>query len=77
MVGGKVPIAGRNTNTTQPMAVNINAPITVEGSAGTPEQNDDLSKKMAKSLEWTMRGVVVDEIQKQLKVGNMLNNRRN
>lgn len=77
LVGGKVPITGRNTSTAQPMAVNINAPITVEGSAGTPEQNHDLSKRMAKSLEGTMRGVVVDEIQKQLKVGNMLNNRRN
>lgn len=75
LVGGKVPIAGPNTNAAQPMAVNINAPITVEGSAGTPEQNDDLSAKMAKSLEGTMRGVVVDELRQQLRNGNMLGKR--
>lgn len=75
LVGGKVPIAGANTNAAQPMAVNINAPITVEGSAGTPEQNDDLSAKMAKSLEGTMRGVVVDELRQQLRNGNMLGKR--
>lgn len=75
LVGGKVPIAGRNANAAQPMAVNINAPITVEGSAGTPEQNDDLSKKMAKSLEGTMRGIVVDTLRQQLRNGNMLGKR--
>ncbi|WP_443070100.1 phage tail tape measure protein [Sulfitobacter sp.] len=57
-------------------AVNINAPITVNGSAGTPEQNTDLAGKMAKEIESTMRGVVVKEIQNQMRVGNMLNRRK-
>lgn len=57
-------------------AVNINAPITVNGSAGTPEQNDDLAGKLAKTMESQMRGVIVKEIQNQQRVGNMLNRRK-
>ncbi|MEX0408553.1 tail tape measure protein [Aquibium sp. LZ166] len=56
-------------------SVEINAPITVNGSAGTPEQNADLAKKMAKELENTMRGVVISEIRTQMRPGNLLNNR--
>ncbi|MGR3315492.1 hypothetical protein [Roseovarius indicus] len=54
------------------MNVTIHAPVHVEGSAGTPEQNDDLAKRMARQMESTMRGVVVSEIQKQMRPGNML-----
>lgn len=53
--------------------VTINAPITVNGSAGTPEQNADLAKRMARELQNTVRGVVSDEIRKQGRPGNMLN----
>lgn len=56
-------------------SVTINAPITVNGSAGTPEQNNDLAKKMAKSLEQTVRGVVADEVNRARRPGNMLNSR--
>ncbi len=56
-------------------SVEINAPITVNGSAGTPEQNADLAKKMAKELENTMRGVVISEIRTQMRPGNLLNSR--
>lgn len=55
--------------------VTINAPITVEGSAGTPDQNADLARQMSKQLEATMRGVVADELHKQTRVGNALNTR--
>lgn len=55
--------------------ITINAPVTVNGSAGTPEQNADLAHRMAKSMEATMRGVIVDELRKQKRPGNMLNNR--
>lgn len=54
-------------------AIQINAPITVNGSAGTPQQNDDLAKRMRKEMEATMRGIVADEIRVQAKPGNFLN----
>jgi muramidase (phage lysozyme) len=56
-------------------AIQINAPVTVNGSAGTPAQNADLAKKTAKAIEGTMRGVVADEIRRQMRPGNMLRNR--
>lgn len=59
----------------QNQAFQIHAPITVNGSAGTPEQNDDLSRKMAREMEITMRTVVADEIRKQTRPGNSLNKR--
>ncbi|WP_415402894.1 phage tail tape measure protein [Tateyamaria sp. SN3-11] len=54
-------------------AITINAPVTVNGSAGTPEQNADLAKHMGRQMEATMRGVVVQEITAQMRPGNMLN----
>ncbi|UVC10179.1 hypothetical protein IHQ71_06120 [Rhizobium sp. TH2] len=57
-------------NATQ--AISISAPITVNGSAGTPAQNDDLAKKMRREMEGTMRGLIVSEIMKQRRPGNML-----
>ncbi|WP_051927659.1 phage tail tape measure protein [Ruegeria halocynthiae] len=56
--------------------VTINSPITINGSAGTPQQNEDLAARMASQMEGTVRGVVVDEIRKQGRPGNMMNNRR-
>ncbi len=53
--------------------ISISAPVTVNGSAGTPDQNNDLARKMARELESTMRGTVVTEIQRQMRPGNMLN----
>lgn len=55
--------------------ITIHSPITVNGSAGTPEQNDDLAKKMAKEMETSMRGVVADEVRRQARPGNFLNKR--
>ena len=53
--------------------ISISAPVTVNGSAGTPEQNNDLARKMARELESTMRGTVATEIQRQMRPGNLLN----
>jgi tape measure domain-containing protein len=50
----------------------INAPVTVNASGGTPEQNADLAKQMGAQMESTMRGVVVDELSRQMRPGNML-----
>ncbi|WP_320202363.1 D-alanyl-D-alanine carboxypeptidase family protein [Agrobacterium rosae] len=56
-------------------AISINAPITVNGSAGTPEQNNDLAGKMAKQLEAAVRGVIADEMRKQSRPGAFGNTR--
>lgn len=53
----------------------ISSPITVQGSAGSPEQNQDLAKKMAREYEQSMRGVVAEEIRKQTRPGNYMNQR--
>jgi len=55
--------------------INISAPITVEGSAGTPEQNTDLAKRMRREMEAGIRGIVAGEIQRQQRPGNTLNTR--
>lgn len=55
--------------------INVSAPITVNGSSGTPEQNADLAKQMARQMENTMRGVVADEMRKQTRPGNFANSR--
>ncbi|MDF1598248.1 hypothetical protein PZ895_00460, partial [Mesorhizobium sp. YIM 152430] len=55
--------------------VMISAPITVNGSAGTPEQNADLARRMRKEMEATMRGVVADEMRRQTRPGNFANSR--
>lgn len=55
--------------------VNVSAPITINGSAGTPEQNADLAKKLQRSMEETMRGVVADEMRQQTRPGNTFNRR--
>jgi hypothetical protein len=64
-----------NSNAPAMQAISINAPITINGSAGTPEQNADLAQKMAKQMEATMRGAVADEIRRQSRPGNFLNSR--
>lgn len=59
----------------QAQQFNFNSPITVNGSAGTPEQNQDLAKKMAREYEQSMRGMVAEEIRKQSRPGNYMNQR--
>ncbi|QIG69084.1 tail tape measure protein [Rhizobium phage RHph_N1_15] len=53
-------------------AINISAPVTVNANGGTPEQNADLAKQIGAQMEGTMRGVVVDELARQMRPGNML-----
>nr|WP_271175134.1 D-alanyl-D-alanine carboxypeptidase family protein [Agrobacterium sp. MAFF310724] len=59
----------------QSQVITINSPVTVNGSSGTPEQNQDLAKRMAREMESTMRGVVADEMMKQTRPGNFANSR--
>ncbi|MBL4928008.1 phage tail tape measure protein [Fuscibacter oryzae] len=53
-------------------AISISAPITVNGSAGTPEQNADLAKQMARESESMFRGIIRDELVKQMRPGGMI-----
>jgi lambda family phage tail tape measure protein len=52
--------------------ITISAPVTVNAQGGDPAQNADLAKRVGKEMENTMRGVVVDELRKQMKSSNML-----
>lgn len=52
--------------------ITISAPVTVNASGGTPEANADLAKQVTREMEATMRGVVVDELRRQMRTGNML-----
>jgi hypothetical protein len=47
------PIANhrRSLIIADPQTISIRAPVKVEGSVGTPAQNDDLSQQMARALE--------------------------
>lgn len=64
-----------NSNAAPMQQISISAPITVEGSAGTPEQNTDLANKMAKQMEQSMRGMVADELRRASRPGNFGNTR--
>jgi len=55
--------------------VTINAPVKVEASGGTPDQNRDLAEQVASQMEGTMRSVVQDEMIRQLRPGNLLKQR--
>ena len=67
--------AGNSNHAEAVQEIVVNAPITVNGSAGTPEQNTDLAQKMAKQMEQSMRGVIADEIRRQTRPGNFMNTR--
>lgn len=74
LVGAQRTLTGRSgaSRTDAIPAIHINAPVTVNGSAGTPDQNQDLANRTAREMERSMRGVVVDELRKQMRNGNML-----
>lgn len=54
----------------------ISAPVTVNATGGDPAQNAGLAKQVSRQMEATMRGVVADELRRQMRPGNMLNNGR-
>lgn len=67
-------LAPVGSNMGQP--ITINAPVSVSGGGGTAEQNADLAKRMSREMELTMRGVVVEEIRRQSRPGNMLSGKK-
>lgn len=80
-VGSRAPLEPLSGGRTESLRVSgdgitINAPVTVNASGGSPEQNADLAKQITKEMEANMRGVVVKEIRAQMRPGNLLSNRR-
>lgn len=67
--------APQAANVNQVQQISISAPVTVNASGGTPEANADLARQVARQMEGTMRGVVVSELTRQMKPGNMLGRR--
>lgn len=55
--------------------ISISAPVTVNASGGSYEQNADLAKQVSREMEATMRTVVIDEMRRQIRPGNMMNTR--
>ena len=69
----KAMSASSGSNSASQPAINISAPVTVNGSSGTPDQNADLARRTAKAMENSMRTVVQSELVRQMRPGNMLN----
>ncbi|AUQ90511.1 putative phage tail tape measure protein [Phaeobacter inhibens] len=79
--GGRAPlkagVAGRSGAAEEAgQVITINAPVSVQGGAGTPDQNADLAKRFSREMEAIMRGFVVDELRRQTRPGNMMSGRR-
>ncbi|MFC6444400.1 D-alanyl-D-alanine carboxypeptidase family protein [Shinella zoogloeoides] len=64
--------ANGNAAPSSSQQISISAPVTVNASGGTPEQNADLAKHVSREIEATMRGVVISELQQQMRPGNLL-----
>lgn len=68
----KPDLKAANNNAAPSQTINVSSNITVNGSAGTPEQNNDLAKRMAKEYETSVKSMVADELRKQSRPGNYL-----
>lgn len=53
-------------------AVTINAPVTVNATGGTPAQNADLAGQVAEQTERMFRGLIQQELVRQMRPGGML-----
>ena len=71
-----LPSAQAALGGTSNQTINFAPQITVNGSAGTPEQNSDLARQISREMEATMRGVASDEIRRQTRPGNLLSRGR-
>lgn len=69
---GKIARASGDSPRDSAPSVTISAPITVNANGGTPEQNADLARQMAEQTERMFRGLVVQELMKQMRPGGML-----
>lgn len=53
-------------------AITINAPVTVNATGGSPEQNADLAQQVADQTERMFRGIIRHELVRQMRPGGML-----
>ena len=51
--------------------ITINAPVTVNASGGTPDQNADLAGQVSKALKQELSGLVQEQFLKQSRPGGM------
>ena len=65
----------RHANSNATNVVTIAPTITVNANGGEPSQNADLAARVGKQVEQQMRGLVADELRRQTKVGNYMNQR--
>lgn len=81
-VGGRAPTkavsAARSESPSAHAApvVNISSPVTVNANGGSSAENAELAQRVSREIEAAMRGTIVSEIQRQMRPGNTLNNRR-
>jgi tape measure domain-containing protein len=54
-----------------PVSIHLNTTLNTNGG-GTPEQNQDLTKRFAAQMEGLVRGVICDEIRRQSRPGGVL-----
>jgi hypothetical protein len=57
----------RAASSAQLVPVNVSASITINGSAGTDEQNRDLADQIAKAMTAQVRGIISEELRQQLR----------
>jgi len=55
--------------------INISSPISVNANGGTPDQNNDLAQKIGDQVQQSMRNTIVQELQNQMRDGNILSSR--
>lgn len=73
LVGGKaLPSVGGKSGRTAPQIHIKGGDITVNASGGTPEQNGDLAKQVARESEAMMRGLIQNELVRQMRPGGMM-----
>ena len=78
LVGGAPALAkgalGRSESPAQ--AITINAPVTVNATGGSAEQNADLARRIGAETDMAMRALVQSEVMKMMRPGAVLNRGR-
>lgn len=69
----QMKLIGKNKGNSFAQSITIAPSIQVNANGGTKEQNEDLAKQISGQIEPAMRQLVVDELMKQMRPGNILN----